>query len=64
MPRIHRPGAVKLLDQQHARQGVRQRQVRQAQALVGGLVISEAGSQEAADAVACRERGVVLERIG
>ena len=41
-----------------------ERFARAREALAGGLVISEAGSQEAADAVACRERGVVLERIG
>ena len=41
-----------------------ERFTRAREALAGGIVISEARSQEAADAVACRERGVILERIG
>ena len=41
-----------------------ERFTRAREALAGGIVISEAGSPEAADAVARRQRGVILERIG
>ena len=41
-----------------------ERFTRAREALAGGIVISQARSQEAADAVARRERGVILERIG
>ena len=41
-----------------------ERFTRAREALAGGIVISEAGSPDAADAVARRERGVILERIG
>ena len=41
-----------------------ERFTRAREALAGGIVISEAGSPEAADAAARRERGVILERIG
>ena len=41
-----------------------ERFTRAREALAGGIVISQAGSPQAADAVARRERGVILERIG
>mgnify|MGYP000843661914 FL=1 len=41
-----------------------ERFTRAREALAGGIVISQAGSPQAADAVIRRERGVVLERIG
>ena len=41
-----------------------ERFTRAREALAGGIVISQAGSSQAADAAARRERGVVLERIG
>ena len=41
-----------------------ERFARAREALAGGIVISQDGSPEAADAAARRERGVVLERIG
>ena len=41
-----------------------ERFTRAREALAGGIVISEARSLEAADAVARRQRGVILERIG
>ena len=41
-----------------------ERFTRAREALAGGIVISEARSQEAADAAARREHGVILERVG
>ena len=41
-----------------------ERFTRAQEALAGGIVISQAGSPEAVDAIAHRQRGVILERIG